>query len=164
MFKRTRPFYLIWLIQIFSAINTGWRGCGGGWRGSVTSRLSAWRRTAHASNCVSVSVSPAAHCGRCGRYTSVASPLRLRTWFIDVPRWPARDALSPPNKAHSHATERTRTHPSRTPYLNGTIVSHSFPPDILRRVIRYDTVRLFLQFSRSFFPSGRYCSLVNFFS
>lgn len=70
-----------------------------------------------------------------------------------------------PNKVHSHATERTRAlAPVAYPYLNRAIVSHSLPSDILRRVIRYDTVRLFLQFSRSFCPSARYCSLVNFFS
>lgn len=109
----------------------------------------------------------------CHRQAIVAAVADIRAWRARCGRapdlstsraGPARDALSPPNKAHSHATERTRTHPSRTPYLNGTIVSHSFPPDILRRVIRYDTVRLFLQFSRSFFPLARYCSLVNFFS
>lgn len=43
---------------------------------------------------------------------------------------------------------------ARLPYLNGAIVSHSVPSDILRWVIRYDTVRLFLHFRVRFFPGA----------
>lgn len=44
MFKRTRTFYLIWLIQIFSAINT--RRVSGGGRGSYRCRGCQWLWTA----------------------------------------------------------------------------------------------------------------------
>lgn len=119
-------------------------------------------RTTHASNCVSVKLTARPLCLPWPIYDRRAVVATVHLIY----RRPANLNEGPccrrPNKAHSHATERTRT--LACPYLNWTIVSHSFPPDILRRVIRYDTVRLFLQFSHSFFSSARYCSLVNFFS
>lgn len=168
MFKRTRAFYLIWLIQIFSAINTGWWVYGEGGKGRDVQRRPQPSLGDDAGACEQLhqcqhvtgsplwapwSIYKRGHCG-C-------------TWFIDVPHPPRNrpamrtDALSS-NKAHSHATERTRTRPSHIFKWSDRFSFRS--PDILRWVIRYDTVRLFLHFRVRFFPLGCYCSLVNFFS
>lgn len=70
---------------------------------------------AHTSNCVSVSMSAVGHCGPIGRYTSVARR-RGRAPDLSTARGLRRRGTRcrRPNKAHSHATERTRTLPSRT--------------------------------------------------
>lgn len=120
MLKQTWAFYLLWLIQIFSAINTagGWSEGAGCDDATTTFALVAPCDGAGACE----------QLRQCQRVTD--EPLwapwpiyehgapAAHTWFIDVPRqrtphW-MRDALSPPNKAHSHATERTRTRPSPT--------------------------------------------------
>lgn len=111
---------------------------------------------AHASNCVSVSVSPTSHCGLHGRYTSTARPL-------PTPDLSTSRASAPRTGCGMRCRRRIKR---ILTLLNARELARLLPvfkwsdrfsflsPDILRWVIRYDTVRLFLQFSRSFFSLG----------
>ncbi|CAB3248229.1 unnamed protein product [Arctia plantaginis] len=78
MFKRTRPFYLIWLIQIFSAINTGWRGDEGLGRGDVSGCRRDGGRRMRAIASVSA----------CHRRTIVGLVADIRAWRAHCGRAP----------------------------------------------------------------------------
>lgn len=120
MLKRTWALYILWLIQIFSAINTfrRGRGCCAGCD-DVRACRSVWRRRRMRAI---ASVSACHRLAIVGPVADIRAPAAPAAPDLSMSRTP-QDALSPPNKAHSHATERTRT----LPYLNGTIVSHSVP-------------------------------------